>query len=251
VRHRRNEPIRTLGASARLWAAPDRHTVGPTWWSAFSGEQNVNYNLACCHSSSTEDLTDHCLEPVSDLGKPGIVMLSGAGLGTAQTLADAGWVTVGAPPLMAMEAQRLSSRTYPDARRLLLEEIPSARELLVDAYGLDAGSASAAVPNRAVESCDMGVWGLFVEDRLVSCVTTILEDDQVVLWSVATRAGEYGHGYARRLLDAVLLHHFDEGARGSLLHSSPAAEGLYRDIGYSVIEYLQLWARPRWAMGLG
>jgi hypothetical protein len=36
---------------------------------------------------------------------------------------------------------------------------------------------------------------------------------------------------------------------GSLLHSSVAGERLYRQLGFSVVEYLQLWSRPRWVLG--
>jgi ribosomal protein S18 acetylase RimI-like enzyme len=66
---------------------------------------------------------------------------------------------------------------------------------------------------------------------------------------MATRSDCQGRGYGRRLLEAVFDHQFEEGATGSLLHSSVAAERLYRQLGFTVVEYLQLWSRPRWVLG--
>jgi hypothetical protein len=47
----------------------------------------------------------------------------------------------------------------------------------------------------------------------------------------------------------VLNDQFDKGATGSLLHSSVAGEKLYGALGYSTVEYWQLWSRPRWVIG--
>ena len=238
----------TLGRAARLWASPDHHQVAPEWWVACSGQRSVTYNVACCQSSDNQVLLDCCLQPILDVGKPAIIMLAGPGLATAQKLADEGWVGVGALPLMT-----LTEVTTPDgakpARALTEEDLPAARDLLADTYGLDAGSASAAVPDRAVADPDMGVWGLFDGDRLVSSFTSATDNDMVVVWSMATRVECQGRGYGRQLLQSVLRTQLEQGATGSLLQSSAAGEKLYRGLGYTVVEYWQLWSRPRWVMG--
>src|SRR5271154_7008049 len=95
---------RVLGSAARLWARPDLHDVHDDWWTAYSGQKSVSYNLACCHSSDLEVLTTRCLEPTLALKKPAIIMLAGPGLATAQKLSDSGWMTVGALPLMTRPA---------------------------------------------------------------------------------------------------------------------------------------------------
>ena len=84
------------------------------WWVALSGEKSVTYNVACCQSADADVLTERCLQPVLDLGRPATIMLAGPGLATAQTLADLGWVTVAALPLMVLAAP---SRSDDDARR--------------------------------------------------------------------------------------------------------------------------------------
>src|SRR5580698_2428635 len=100
--HSPSDLRRTLGSAARLWSASGLHEVHDEWWLAFSGEMNVNYNMACCSSADTDVLETQCLQPLLDLGKPGIIMLGGPGLATAQKLVDANWVSVGALPLMVL-----------------------------------------------------------------------------------------------------------------------------------------------------
>jgi predicted acetyltransferase len=67
---------------------------------------------------------------------------------------------------------------------------------------------------------------------------------------MATLPGNQGHGYGRRLIQVALREQLEKGATGSLLHSSVAGENLYRNLGYEVIEYFQMWSRPRWVLGL-
>jgi GNAT superfamily N-acetyltransferase len=240
---------RTLGRAARLWASPDRHVVAPEWWVALSGENDVNYNVACCQSADAGVLTDHCLQPLLDLGCPATVMLAGPGLGTAQTLADLGWVTVGALPLMVRAPRHQPPQDDQAVRALSEVDLPALRELLADTYGLDPGSASAAVPDRAAASSDLEAWGLFEGGQLVAGVTTVIEDGSIVVWSMATRPGSQKRGYGRRLLNSVLARQHRAGVNGSLLHSSVEGEALYRAAGYEVVEYWQLWSRPRWVLG--
>jgi GNAT superfamily N-acetyltransferase len=240
---------RALGAAARLWASAEHHQVEPEWWVAFSGASSVTYNLACCQSSDNDVLVEHCLEPLLALGKPGIIMLAGPGLATAQKLAEAGWVGVGALPLMTLTELTPPADEDHGVRALSGADLPAARELLSATYGLDDASAAAAVPDRAVEDADLGVWGLFDGDRLVSSFTGALEHGLVVVWSMATRVDCQGRGYGRRLLESALPSQIEKGASGSLLQSSVAGNRLYRGLGYTVVEHWQLWSRPRWVMG--
>lgn len=239
---------RTLGAAGRLWAAPEHHQVADDWWIACSGQLNVNYNLAFSQSSDPRILREHCLQPVLDIGRPAIIMLTGAGLATAQTLADAGWVTVGALPLMTLTALRGRGADRSGIRRLSADDLPAARELLSDTYGLDDGSAVAAVPDRLAEHDDLGAWGLFDGQQLTSCFTGVVEDGLFVVWSMATRRDRQGQGCGHRLLHTVLSGQFERGVDGSLLQSSVAGWKLYLGLGYGVTEHWQLWSRPRWVM---
>jgi GNAT superfamily N-acetyltransferase len=184
-----------------------------------------------------------------DLKKPGIIMLAGPSLATAQKLADAGWVGAGALPLMALDAQDLPDADGAGVRALTKEDLPEARALLSDTYGLSAAAAAAAIPLLTVEDPDLGVWGLFDGDRMVSAFTGATGAGLVVVWSMATRPHNQRKGYGRRLLATALRSRFEAGAEGSLLQSSAAGERLYRGLGYQVVEYWQLWSRPRWLIG--
>lgn len=243
------ELLRTLGRSARVWVGAGRHEVHEEWWLALSGEANADFNLACCWSASTLVLTEYCLRPVLDQAKPGIIMLVGAGLASAQTLVDAGWVSVGAMPLMLLRPLSPRRRGVADARPLVMKELSLARELLADAFGLDQPSAAIALPDSVVESDVFRLWGLFDFGRLMAIVTIVREKGLAVVWSMATRRESQGQGLGRQLLEEVLRSQFDEGVAGSLLSSSKAGEKLYRGLGYSVVDYLQLWSRPRWVLG--
>lgn len=239
---------RTLGAAGRLWASPAHHEVCDEWWLACSGQRNVNYNVAFSQSSSPSVLVEHCLQPLLDLGLPAIIMLAGAGLATAQTLSEAGWVTVGALPLMTLTTRSGSGGDESDIRRLSADDLPAARELLSDTYGLDDGSAMAAVPDALVGDDGQGAWGVFDGQQLASCFTGIVENGLFVVWSMATRRDCQGRGYGRRLLHSVLGHQLERGVDGSLLQSSVVGQRLYLGLGYEVVEHWQLWSRPRWVM---
>jgi hypothetical protein len=242
---------RVLGKAGRLWARPDLLDVQDDWWVAFSGQRNVNYNLACCHSSDRDTLVERCLEPTLALKQPAIIMLSGPGLANAQQLVDSGWVTVGSLPLMALSAIVPSGPPATGARPLTLEDLGAARELLGECYGLDDATAVAAIPDAVAEGKDVSAWGLFEGADMVSCITGVLQDGLVVLWSMATRTTRQRQGHGRRMLEAMLSQQLADGAVGALLHASEAGEGLYRQVGFTEVEYLQLWSRPRWALSFG
>ena len=239
-----------LGRSARLWAGADGVEAGDGWWTAFSGRPNLNYNLSCCRSPQPDVLVDRCLTPTLGVGEPALVMLSGPGLATAQKLVERRWVTVGALPLMVLAhpVEPVSDRT--GVERLDRDRLGPARAMLADCYGLDPETARSAIPDRVVDSPDLAAWGMVADGRLVSCLTTVVQDGVVVVWSMATRRDRQRQGHGRRMLEVALGHHFEQGASASLLHSSRAGEALYRHLGFSVVEYLQLWSRPRWALGV-
>ena len=243
---------RVLGKAGRLWARPGLLDVQQDWWTAFSGQRNLNYNLACCASSSPDTLVERCLDPTLALKQPAIIMLSGPGLANAQQLVDRGWVTVGSLPLMALRELDSSGQPATGARPLALGELDAARHLLGACYGLDHATAAAAIPDVVAEGNDVSAWGLFDGvDLRVSCITGVIQDDMAVLWSMATRADRQRQGHGRRLLEAMLSQQLADGAAGALLHASEAGEGLDRQLGFTVVEYLQLWSRPRWALSVG
>jgi GNAT superfamily N-acetyltransferase len=243
--------LRTLGVSTRLWASAGRHEVHPDTWIALSGEPDASMNLACSRSASADVLTKECLEPLLAAAKPGIIMLAGPGLSTAQTMIDIGWVNVGAVPLMLLDRPPANGRDVEGVRAMSLEDFPLVREVLADAFALNPSRAQTVLPDSVANDGAMSVWGLFEAGRVVASMIVVREDDLAVVWSMATRRDVQGLGHGRHLLEAVLINQFDDGAQGSLLHASRAGERLYRSLGYDDVEYLQMWSRPRWVLGSG
>lgn len=241
---------RTFGGSTRLWASAGLHEVHQEWWLALSGDPDVNFNLAFSSSSDSAVLAQCCLQPILDHGKPGIIMLAGPGLATAQFLADAKWVNIGARPLMLLKPLPAGKPASTGIRALAADELDLARHVITETFGIDHGSAKTAIPDSVAERDDVTIWGLFEEDRLVASVAVVEEGGLAVIWSMATLPESQGHGYGRRLIEVALREQLEKGATGSLLHSSVAGQNLYRGLGYEVVEYLQMWSRPRWVLGL-
>jgi len=238
-----------LGVGTRLWAASGRHVVDEDWWLAFSGSPNLRYNVAASRSRSADVLEQQCLEPLLAAGQPGIIMISGPGLASAQRLADANWVVVGALPLMLLTTKPSSSLSSEGIRLLSLEDLPSARAVVSATYGLDPDSTERALPERAFEEPGFRLWGLFAEGQLVSCFSVIVDDGLMVGWSMATLPEFQRQGHGRRLLVELIRTQFAEGNWGLLLQGSAAGQPLYRELGFETVEYWQLWSRPRWALG--
>jgi GNAT superfamily N-acetyltransferase len=224
-----------LGRSARLWAVDDDLRTAAEGFVALSHQTNVVYNLACFWGSNPTELRDRYLAPILEMKRPSLIMLAGPGLGTAQTLIDAGWVSVAALPLMFRPAGAPRGPVDPAVRRLTGHDVAVARRHLAETYGVDDATAQVALPDRALDHADFALWGVFDGDELCSSVAISTEGDLATVWSMVTPPHLQGHGHGRRLLTAVLDHCFRHGATGSLLHSSAAGEPLYLSLGYSVV----------------
>ena len=235
-----------LGASTALWAGPGGVTRAETWWTAFSGAKSVEYNVALCHGASAGSDISHVLEMVSEAGVPAIVMVTGAALAEVQVLVRAGWICVGATPLMASAVHQ--DEEDRSVRRLTAKELPAARAIVELAFSLAPGLAPVALPDGAVSADGNSLWGLFVGDELASCASFVSVEEAVVGWSVATPPELRGRGYAARLLKGALAESAREGATIALVYASAMGEGLYGALGFEVLEHWQLWSRPRWVL---
>jgi GNAT superfamily N-acetyltransferase len=255
---------RLLGASTRLWAGADGVTVTDTRWAAFSRAANVEYNVVLCHGASGGEDARVALEEVAAAGVPSIVMLAGEALADAQTLAQAGWVCIGAVPLMALclrsedpvagasDGSGAAGGSAPDAevRKLTFAELPVARGLLEEAFALSPELAAVALPDTSVSADGQAVWGLWRGGELLSCAGLVVEREAVVGWSITTPPRLQRNGYGARLLRRALAQYALDGATLSLVYSSAAGEALYRKLGFNELERWQMWSRPRWVLAL-
>ncbi|MGD0196628.1 MAG: hypothetical protein ABSC56_01795 [Solirubrobacteraceae bacterium] len=237
-----------VGQGAALWAGPDGVTVSPRRWIALSGAPSADYNVAVCHGMDASPEIEASLREIGEVGAPAVIMLAGAALADAQLLADAGWVCVGAVPLMALELQSLPNRAHADARRLAPQDLPDARALVAEVFGLTPELASVALPESVVTAPDQWLWGIRGgSGELLSCITLVLVGDAVVGWSLCASRVR-GRGYGRLIFASALAEAAAAGQRLALHYSSYVGAPVYRVMGFSEIERWQMWSRPRWVL---
>lgn len=235
------------GATAALWGGPSTR-ADPHGWVALSGARHVDFNVVLLHERSGKQAIPAAIDEIKAVKAPAIVMVTGAALGEVQQLVDASWVCIGAMPLMGVELDRLPA---PDpaatVRRLAPGEVPQAQRLVEDVFGYDPEIARVALPDETATAPGRSVWGLFAPDgELLSSAGTMVVEDVVAVWSMATSAAHRRRGHASRLLRGALAGSRDQGARRCLLTASAEGEPFYRALGFVELESWQQWSRPRW-----
>jgi N-acetylglutamate synthase len=235
-----------LGHGASLWAGNGRVEVEPHRWLAFSGAKSLDYNLIVCHGPDPDDLR-RSINDVTAAKVPAVIMLGGKALGWSNLLAAEGWVCIGATPIEVMTDLGVTA-IDPDVRIVRPEELPVAQEMLSTAFNIPPALARVALPAATAENPRREVWGLFVGGEMVTCLGCVDVGNCLAMWSLATPPQHRRHGYGGRLTTGVVACKRDEGLIDTAMFwASPDGESLYRKIGFTVVEYLQKWTRPRWA----
>lgn len=235
-----------FGRGASAWAHAD-HQVAPTWWLALSGAAGTDYNHALLHGDDAAEVLPGVLERIGAVAKPALVLLAGAGLSSAQQLADAGWVCVGALPLMHREAT--AGVADDRVRSLAATDLADARRLLTATFGVAPDSAEALLRPALLERPEARTWGLFDPD-LVSCAVTVETGGGLYVgWALATAPGSQHRRCGSSLLGYIDEWYRTHGALASLHLGTPAGARLYAARGHRTLEHWQLWSRPRWLLG--
>lgn len=235
-----------LGRSTEFWAGHSGTvTVEDGRWSALSGMSSVDYNVILCHGPNGGDYIARSVADISAARVPALIMLAGETLGSAQELISAGWVCVGAIPLMFTRLTAVSP--VAGVRRIRGDELPRARAIIQAAFRTTPELSVAALADAVVEAPGQSAWGLFEGSAMMACMGSMTVDRTVIVWSMA--AAHQRRGYGRCLLKGVLSTCQQEGATASLLHASAPGEPFYSSVGYQVLERWQLWSRPRWVFG--
>lgn len=238
-----------IGASTKFWCSEGEYELSADLWRAISGASDPDFNVALCHGPDPL-LIRRCLSAVTAFGAPSIIMLAGSALASAQVLSDAGWVCVGATPVMALSNVGSAGFSV-DAhvRRAAPDDLVRVRRVVRETFGFDDSTSARAVPDSLFNEAGVSAWILEESDELRSCMIAVVTGETMVCWSMATLPSWQGRGYGRRLLSSVLAQSAHDGVLVSLLCSSPSGEPLYHALGYEVLEYWQMWSRPRWILG--
>lgn len=238
---------RLHGATAALWGGEKAESTG-VGWTALTGAQHVDFNVVLLDRSSGGSAVPEALAEIKEARAPAILMVTAGALSDVHRLVEASWVCIGAMPLMGLD---LDAAPAPDVgaavRRLEREEVPQAQRLIEAVFGYEPELARVALPESTAEAGGRSVWGLFAPDgTLLSSAGTMVVEDLVAVWSMATAPDHRRRGHASRLLRGALAILREEGVSYCALTASASGEPFYRALGFVELEWWQQWSRPRW-----
>ncbi|HWH92258.1 MAG TPA: GNAT family N-acetyltransferase [Baekduia sp.] len=240
------------GATAALWGG-DAVRVEADRWVALSGVRHIDFNVVLLHGRAGGRAIPQAIGEIADARAPAIVMVTGAALADVQQFVEASWVCIGAMPLMGLDLAGLPAESDGGApvRRLARAEVPQAQALVEEVFGYAPDMARTALPTTTADAAaGRAVWGLFDDGgALLSCAGTMVVDDVVAVWSMATATAHRRQGHAARLLRGALAGAREDGARSCLLTASAVGVPFYRALGFVELESWQQWSRPRWVLG--
>lgn len=242
------ERLRRLhGASTVVWGGSDVR-IEPGRWVAMSRAPSVDFNVMLLHQASEGRAVPRALAEIADADVPALVFMAGAALGEVQQLVDASWVCIGSQPLMALDLAQVSpSPPDPAVRRLDRAQVADARLVVGDVFGYDGTIAAVAVPDETADAPGRSVWALVSDDGTIrSVAASMVVEDVVSIWSMATAPAHRRQGCARRLLHGVFAAAREEGVRHCVLSASAEGEPMYRALGFVELERWQQWSRRRW-----
>lgn len=229
---RRSQMGHAAGAMLRGGPAPFVET-GEGYWLALSGVPSVDMNMALVSSGGTADV-DKVLALVATSEIPTLFMLAGSG--PSEEL-KAPWQFAGEIPFMASSLGSEHLRADARVREAGPDDAGLVSELMGEAYGLEGDLFSQAISAVFTEGSDESKVWLLVDDGVwVSAVLTILVDDIVSAWCMATPERFGRRGYGRAVLAHALLSAKSEGAVIGLLGATPAGKPLYDSTGWSTVE---------------
>lgn len=234
------------GRGTSAWAHRDQ-AVERTWWVGLSGAMDSDYNQALVHGEDAREALPSVLDRIEAVGRPSVLALAGAGLASAQQLADEGWVSVGALPFMYRDAR--PGVEDPRVRSLGEADLAAAREVLTATFDVSPDAAASLFQPSLLARDDVRTWGLF-DPALVSVAVTVeVGDELYVGWALATAPGHQHRRYGSSLLRHIDDWYDRNGGLGSLHLATSAGARLYASRDHTTLEHWQLWSKPRWILG--
>ncbi|MFC6705717.1 GNAT family N-acetyltransferase [Flexivirga alba] len=243
--------ITRLGRGAASWARPGELDIGHGHWIALTGATQPDFNLAYCSAGHGEQMIDHYLDRLIAHRRPGLLVTT-SNLGVPHAVRERGWKLVEAGPLMAARLTDIVARP-PDVTppfvtsELTPRQLPLARDLMARAFDLAPDVAAIALrPDSS--GVERHVWGVLSTGEIQACGVSVIDDEYVTLWSVATDPSARRQGQATTLIRAALTHARANGCTLAVLNSSPMAGPFYRALGFRTLDQLSYWSNPRWAL---
>ncbi len=225
-----------MGRALKDWVASSKmsHQVLPGSWYFLSGMPVADVNLAMVYENDIDVLTKTLTE-ISRMNVPTCLFLAADGKNLSSKLPDE-WIHAGVFPLMS-KALNKSDQEF-DARVSVasLDRIDDAVKLLAESFHLDPINFAFLVETFKNPDSLSKLWILEENGVAVSTVTTILVDETLTVWSMATPPQYARKGYGKALLGEVLARNAATNAKNGLLGATPAGQPLYMATGWEVLE---------------
>jgi ribosomal protein S18 acetylase RimI-like enzyme len=119
---------------------------------------------------------------------------------------------------------------------------------MAEAFGVpDAVASYEPFGSRAVfETPGFTGYIAEVDGFPIATAAAMRDDDWVGIFTVATQAAHRRQGYARAVMNRLLIDAQAAGIRHAMLHSTPAGLELYRGLGFDLVEnWTYFFAAPR------
>lgn len=221
-----------MGFSLGSWAVSSDmdHQVQQGSWRFLSGIPSAAVNMAMVHDDDPVVL-DQTLNAVSKMRVPAVLFLASNGKRLAKDLSSA-WKKITLFTLMTKELSSDVTEFNQGVSLASSGDAETVAQLLEESFSVEPGTyrflfASAEDPTSGVD-----IWMLTVNGTIVSTVTTILVEDAVALWCMATPPRFERRGYAGALLVDVMARFGANGTITGLLCASPAGKSLYDSKGW-------------------
>jgi len=220
---------------------------GDGWQSMIMGADYEMFN-----SVWISGLGAHCLDAaLAELeirNIAGYVRLSGAGLTHAKVMADRGYTLGSASAFMAWHPDaRTESFKLRDGLKVSLLTIADELTPMLSIFRTTFQIEDAGMEhfNELFNNWSIPhlLWVLHDRGELVSIVTSVVFENSVGIYSMATPVSAQKKGYGAELLQYVQQCHVRAGQNTALLSASNAGKFLYDKLGWDTVEYTQLYSR--------
>ena len=229
---RRSQMGRAGGAMLRCGPTPVIE-AGEGYWLAQSGVPSVDMNVALVSGGGPEAV-DKILALVEQSEIPTLFMVAGSVLATEL---EPPWLVAGELPFMASSLDAVHLRADARVRQAGPDDADLVFDVMGEAFGIERDFFAQGIAAVLAEGSDESkVWLLFDDGACVSAVLTIVVEDAVTVWCMATPARCGRRGYGRAILAHALLAAKSEGAVIGLLGATPAGKPLYDSTGWSTLE---------------
>ena len=225
-----------MGRALGDWVAFSKmsHQVLPGSWYFLSGMPAADVNMAMVHENDIDVLTK-TLKEISRMNVPTCLFLAADGKNLSSKLPDE-WSHVGVFPLMFKTLNKSDREFDPRVSVATLDNIDDAVKLMAESFLLDPINFTFLVETFKNPDSLSKIWILEENGVAVSTVTTMLVDDALTVWCMATPPQYARKGDGKALLGDVLARNSTANAKIGLLGATPAGQPLYKASGWEVLE---------------